>query len=378
LEAPRLRVEPGRAAVVELPWRARLVATLPPGVGEAGAVAFVHVAGDYTPPAPRLSEALRAEAEGLGLRDALVFLTAADTDRVAWSEVEAGGGRVWVYATIGLSPPACPGGPGRLYEPLRAATINVAVVVDSPLEPAGALDLLRVVAEAKAAASSELLLRCPPLKGAPLRPLGTVTDAVAVLWRPGPGGAEVSGHATTIGGPVGLEVYRLIVEEGLARLGPEGLASNALGLGPGELAAAVRRVYERAPVPGVRGERVEEAAAALIRGWLRDPNVQALIVAAREADIHASAGAVPGLGRGEFEADTPRIVADELLGMTLASYLAGARGVLAMYWVERLKKEERLIPEPPMFEDDIVSAIVASALARILDRLLGTEPEVGL
>jgi alpha-ribazole phosphatase CobZ len=376
VEAPKVKVMDELAAVVELPWRARFAATLPPGVGETDYVVFIHVDKDYKPPAPSLWEALRLEASRVGYPGALAFLTAADISGIIEREVEAGGSKAWVYATIGLTPPVCPGGSGILHEPLRASTINVAVVAWEPLTMAGALDLLRTVAEAKAAASSELLLRCPGAAAVSWRPVGTVSDAIAVLWpASASGGAETAGHATTLGGSVGLEVYKSIVERGLGILGAEGIAANALGLGVEALAGLVGEAYARAPVPGVDRGRVVEAARKLLRHWLRDPNVQALIIASRELDVHGSAGGIPGLTAPEFQADTPRMVADELLGMALASYLAGSRGVFSMYWVERLKKEG-VIPEAPMFEDDVASALIAAALTKVLDRLLGTEPGV--
>lgn len=376
MEVPRVRFLEGRASIVELPWRARFASTLPPGVGETGSVVFIHVDKDYKLPTPSLRESLRLEASRLGYPGALTFLTAADTSDIVELEVEVEGSRAWVYATIGLTPPVCPGGSGILHEPLRASTINIAVVVGEPLTMAGALDLLRTVAEAKAAASSELLLRCPGAPGGPWRPVGTVSDAIAILWpAPGGGGVETAGHATILGGRVGLEVYRALVERGGRILGAEGLAANALGLDAEALAGLVGEAYSRAPVPGVERGRVVEAASRLIRSWLRDPNVQAIIIASRELDIHGSAGGIPGLTASDFQADTPRMVADELLGMALASYLAGSRGVFSMYWIERLKKEG-LIPEAPMFEDDVISALTAAALTKILDKLLATEPEV--
>ncbi len=371
---PRLERLEG-AVAIRLPWRAEFRATNPPGRGSTDTILFVGVPRDYTVPPTGLRGALEEAAHSHGAPGALVFLTAVDpVERLRTLETRAGRGRAWVYATIGLEPPVCPGGSGAGYEPLRASTINVAVIVEESLSEAGALDLLRVVAEAKAAASSELLLRCPR-EARSWRPAGTVTDAIAVLWPPGRGSAETSGHATSIGGPVGGGVYRLLVEEGLHLLGARGLAANALGLSVDDLAGLVAAIYDRAPVPGVPRSRVISAAKRLLEAWLGDPNVQSLIIASRELDIHGAAGALPGLGGEEFRSDSKRVVSDELLGMALASYLAGARGILAMYWVERLK-EEGVIPEAPMFEDDIVSALLGSAIARILDRLLGTEPEV--
>jgi len=81
------------------------------------------------------------------------------------------------------------------------------------------------------------------------------------------------------------------------------------------------------PHPGVETkQKAEEVLAREFNDALSDVNVACLIVACVRAEEDAARGLVPGLTQERF-LGRPGLVADELLGMTLASYIAGARGV---------------------------------------------------
>jgi alpha-ribazole phosphatase CobZ len=81
------------------------------------------------------------------------------------------------------------------------------------------------------------------------------------------------------------------------------------------------------PHPGV--EDREKAAKIIIEEFteaLSDVNVSTLVVACYRAEEDAKAGLIPGLKRERFMG-RPGLVADELLGMTIANYIAGAKGI---------------------------------------------------
>jgi alpha-ribazole phosphatase CobZ len=81
------------------------------------------------------------------------------------------------------------------------------------------------------------------------------------------------------------------------------------------------------PHPGV--ETREKAASIIAEEFedaLSDVNVSCMVVACFRAEEDAKAGLVPCLTKERFMG-RPGLVADELLGMTIASYIAGARGV---------------------------------------------------
>jgi alpha-ribazole phosphatase CobZ len=81
------------------------------------------------------------------------------------------------------------------------------------------------------------------------------------------------------------------------------------------------------PHPGV--ESKEEAKRIIIEEFndaLSDVNVSCMVVACYRAEEDAKMGLIPGLTRERFSG-RPGLVADELLGMTIANYVAGARGI---------------------------------------------------
>jgi len=330
------------------------------GVVDASHVVFSYVDKGFSVDDVDGYSARVAESLGLDPRSTVVFFTAVESGRY----VKTVRGEVTVYATVGLRPPVCIE-MESLYEAPTPGTINVLVVVESPVTEPALLDLYRVAAEAKCLASSMLGLRCGS------RSPGTVTDAVAVAARVGPRGPRWAGMATRLGNTVARLVYSAIVK-GDDRSLDEKLR-GFLGLGVEELVEEALRIYRAAPVPGVPEQAVKQRIRSMLEKALRDPNVWSFIVAARELDLYGAAGLIPGLSREEFLGDSKRIVADEALEVALAVYLAGFRGLLSSYWVDREK--HRLAPRIaglPVFEDDVAAALVGSILSRLYDELLGT------
>ena len=81
------------------------------------------------------------------------------------------------------------------------------------------------------------------------------------------------------------------------------------------------------PHPGVEDR---DKATRILRDEFRDAftdvNISCLVIACYRAEEDAKAGRIPNLTVERFMG-RPGLVADELLGMTIASYIAGARGV---------------------------------------------------
>ena len=91
------------------------------------------------------------------------------------------------------------------------------------------------------------------------------------------------------------------------------------------------------PHPGVE---TKEKAVELLReeflDSLSDVNVSCLEVACFRAEEDARAGLIPGLTKERFMG-RPGLVADELLGMTIANYIAGARGIFEFIRFDQAK-----------------------------------------
>jgi len=92
-------------------------------------------------------------------------------------------------------------------------------------------------------------------------------------------------------------------------------------------------------VPHPGAETKEKAAEMLgveFLDALSDVNVSCLEVACFKAEEDAKAGLVPGLTEERFMG-RPGLVADELLGMTIATYIAGARGIFEFIRFDQTK-----------------------------------------
>jgi alpha-ribazole phosphatase CobZ len=300
--------------------------------------------------------------KSVGLERGVVFITAVPVERLRHVALD---GSIHVFATVGLWPPACIEVDELFNSYLTISTINIAVVANHPLTRSAMVDLLRIVAEAKAIASSDSLLRCKS------RPSGTITDAIAVL-KPFDAGSEILfvGMSTAIGNKVAKAVHQIIVTEAMAR-GADQVLKDVLGYNMEELIELFLNVYRQSPIPGVLEDFIRRKAYELLARFLKDPNVWSFLVASRELDLHGVSGTITGLSREEFMEDSKKIVADEMLGMSLATYLAGAKAIFSMYWIERLKEGRRVGHwKSGMFEDDIVSALIASLLTLILDEYM--------
>ncbi|MCW3991266.1 MAG: alpha-ribazole phosphatase CobZ [Candidatus Bathyarchaeota archaeon] len=129
------------------------------------------------------------------------------------------------------------------------------------------------------------------------------------------------------------------------------------------------------PHPGVE---TREKAAEILReeflDALSDVNVSCLEVACFRAEEDARAGLVPGLSRERFMG-RPGLVTDELLGMTIANYIAGARG---MFEFIRFDKEKPgILKELGPISNDAVGGLVAGVSSNMYTRALRTSTDKG-
>ncbi len=95
---------------------------------------------------------------------------------------------------------------------------------------------------------------------------------------------------------------------------------------------------------------------------LADPNVGLLIAAAIHLDK------IVGLeSSGLFASsdDPEALVADELIGMSIAEYIAGKKGLFN--YVRYDKEKPGILAKLPPFLDDAVAALVASTMTKLFE-----------
>jgi len=122
------------------------------------------------------------------------------------------------------------------------------------------------------------------------------------------------------------------------------------------------------PHPGVE---MKEKAVELLREEffeaLSDVNVSCLEVACFRAEEDAKSGLIPGLTKERFSG-RPGLVADELLGMTIANYIAGARGIFEFIRFDKAKPG--ILKKLGPITNDAIGGLIAGVSSNMYSRAL--------
>jgi alpha-ribazole phosphatase CobZ len=122
------------------------------------------------------------------------------------------------------------------------------------------------------------------------------------------------------------------------------------------------------PHPGL--EDRHEATETILEEFydaLSDVNVSCLVVACYRAEEDASQGHIPGLTRERFMG-RPGLVADELLGMTIANYIAGARGIFEFVRFDQNKPG--ILAKLGPITNDAIGGLVAGCSSNMYSQAL--------
>ncbi len=111
------------------------------------------------------------------------------------------------------------------------------------------------------------------------------------------------------------------------------------------------------PHPGVDDkEKAIKILKEEFQDALTDVNVSCLVVACYRAEEEAQTGRIPNLSVERFMG-RPGLVADELLGMTIASYIAGARGVFEFIRFDQ--KKPGILAKLGPITNDAIGGLIA-------------------
>jgi alpha-ribazole phosphatase CobZ len=122
------------------------------------------------------------------------------------------------------------------------------------------------------------------------------------------------------------------------------------------------------PHPGVESqEKATELLNAEFLDTLNDVNVSTLIVAAFQVQEEAENGRIPGLTKERF-LGRPGLVADELIGIAIATYIGGSRGMFEFVRFDQAKPG--ILKELPPLTNDAIGALVAGASSNVYTNAL--------
>jgi len=122
------------------------------------------------------------------------------------------------------------------------------------------------------------------------------------------------------------------------------------------------------PHPGVE---TKEKAVELLREEffeaLSDVNVSCLEVACFRAEEDAESGLIPGLTKERF-VGRPGLVADELLGMSIANYIAGAKGIFEFIRFDQAKPG--ILKKLGPITNDAIGGLIAGVSSNMYTRAI--------
>jgi alpha-ribazole phosphatase CobZ len=118
------------------------------------------------------------------------------------------------------------------------------------------------------------------------------------------------------------------------------------------------------PHPGVENEeKAKKLLDDIFDEVLKDPNINALILAGFHLEDDGASGSIPGIKKEDFERDSVALVADEILGMAIAEFIGGTRA--RFEYVRFDTKKPGILGRLGPFVDDVICGLVAGASSKM-------------
>ena len=339
-------------------------AVLNGGLCLAKTVLNYQVSKDFNHSAP--TAYLRKIARRLQLPNPVVgLITAANVLNVS-VQSSNGENSVCVFTTAGLSNTAAA---GDLTTSKKLSTINTIVLIDGNLSDASMVDAVKTVTEAKTVALRELDVRS---RFSGKIASGTTTDAVVVACTGKGKQTRYAGTATEIGKAISINVIKSVKEaiekeEKLTANRPLIKRLEEKGITFDSLIETALELLTYHPNMGSRGKVVQTLKDCLHEA-LSDVNVAALVLAGIRLDDDGSVGLIPGLTAEAYKGDPVFLLADEILGINVANYIAGGRGIFEFVRFDKAKPG--ILKKLSPFLDDVIGGLIAGSSSNMYTRLL--------
>lgn len=304
---------------------------------------------------------------GLSPSKTIGMITKAEVKKAGISILSENDISVLSIATAGLSNPATAG--DTLSKELKYTdTINIIVIIDGNLTDTAFVDAMKTVVEAKVMVMRELDVRS---KLGYEMATGTTTDSLVIACTNKGKEFRYAGIATKIGELIGKSVRRAVKDA----------LKNSEGLSPGR--SLTKRLEERGVTMedmleccmemlvtdgNMTREKAKHVLMNTLTEYLKDVNVSSLILAAIRLEEEGMYGSIPYLTSEEFVKDPSWLVADEILGMAIANYIAGSKGIFE--YIRFDTKKPGILSKLGPFLDDAIGGLLAGISSEMYTRSL--------
>jgi alpha-ribazole phosphatase CobZ len=124
------------------------------------------------------------------------------------------------------------------------------------------------------------------------------------------------------------------------------------------------------PHPGVRTRDIaEEVFKKELALALSDPNLCILIYSAILLEEEGKKGRLPGIASETYDKDLTCLIVDEVIGMSIAKYISGDKGIFEYVRFDKLKPG--ILSELGPFLDDVVAGLIGGVSANMYTRASG-------
>jgi alpha-ribazole phosphatase CobZ len=309
-------------------------------------------------------------------REKLAFLsTIADADNLGKCEEGFREFHVVSLATVDVSVNALRMGADKatFYEKdgsfHEAGTVNIIVLTNASLTDGALARSLINITEAKVRAFQDMDIRSTytPMEN---QATGTSTDNIVVISGNGPSIGYLGGHSK-MGELIASPTYEAVKQAASKEAGlhPHRPLENRLlerGISINELVKTGMEMYIPDPEMDDR-EKVGRLLKGKILSSFDDVNICSLVIAGLKLEDEGRRGAIPGLSENEYQKDLVHLMADEILGIQIATYIGGTK---ALFEFERFdRKKPGILGKLPPILDDVMGGLISGCLVSVCSEL---------
>ena len=128
------------------------------------------------------------------------------------------------------------------------------------------------------------------------------------------------------------------------------------------------------PHPGVETQKIAESVFKReLKHALSDPNLCILLYAGMLLEKAGEKGELPGMNKETFNKDLTFLIVDEVIGMSIAKYISGDKGIFEYVRFDKLKPG--ILSKLGPFMDDVIAGLIGGASANMYSRGKGDGPK---
>jgi alpha-ribazole phosphatase CobZ len=121
------------------------------------------------------------------------------------------------------------------------------------------------------------------------------------------------------------------------------------------------------PHPGVETQKIaEKVFRREMLHALSDPNLSILLYAGMLLEKAGDNGELPGMTKETFKQDLTFLIVDEVIGMSIAKYISGDKGIFEYVRFDKLKPG--ILSTLGPFMDDVIAGLIGGASANMYSR----------